>query len=79
MNHINYHTSLHADMTVSFLWKEFPMLAKAPLIENWLNRKEMEENHMLNPCQESVGIRENTLTSHFFYDTNNIRKLRDTK
>jgi hypothetical protein len=55
------------------------MLAKAPLIENWLNRKEMEENHMLNPCQESVGIRENTLTSHFFYDTNNIRKLRDTK
>lgn len=48
MNHIQHHTSLHTDLIMVFLKKDFSVLAENSLAEKGLNKKEIEENSMVN-------------------------------
>lgn len=47
-NHIKHHPSLHTDSIMVSSKKDFYVLAETSLAEKWLNKKEMEENSMLN-------------------------------
>lgn len=47
-NHIKHHPSLHTDSIMVSSKKDFYVLAETSLAEKLLNKKEMEENSMLN-------------------------------
>lgn len=57
MNHIKHHISLHTDLIMLSLKKDFCVLAENSLAEKWLNKKEIEENYMFIPCLYSVGTK----------------------